>query len=71
LASAGLQVVARTEHGEARAVELAGHAFFVATLFQPQLSSTPDKPHPLITGFVKAAGEFSGARQLPAQTARA
>ena len=71
LASAGLEVVARAEHGEARAVELAGHAFFVATLFQPQLSSTPEKPHPLITAFVEAAVEFSGARQAPAQTARA
>ena len=71
LASAGLEVVARAEHGEARAVEIAGHPFFVATLFQPQLSSTPDKPHPLITAFVKAAVEFSAARQAPAQAARA
>lgn len=71
MASAGLEVVARAEHGEARAVELAGHPFFIATLFQPQLSSTPEKPHPLITAFVKAAVEFSGARQVSAQTARA
>jgi CTP synthase (UTP-ammonia lyase) len=71
LASAGLAVVARAEHGEARAVELAGHPFFVATLFQPQLSSTAEKPHPLITAFVKAAVEFSRARQAPPQTARA
>jgi CTP synthase (UTP-ammonia lyase) len=69
LASAGLEVAARAEHGEARAVELAGHPFFVATLFQPQLSSTTDKPHPLVTAFVKAAVEFSRERQAPAQTA--
>ncbi|HJS97566.1 MAG TPA: hypothetical protein VJ756_00645 [Terriglobales bacterium] len=71
LASAGLEVVARAEHGEARAVELSAHPFFVATLFQPQLSSSPDKPHPLVTAFVKAAAEFSIRRQVPAQTARA
>ncbi|HKW27268.1 MAG TPA: hypothetical protein VJN48_15895 [Terriglobales bacterium] len=71
LASAGLQVVARAEHDQARAVELDGHPFFVATLFQPQLSSSPDKPHPLITAFMQAAAEFSSRRHAPAQTARA
>ncbi len=71
LASAGLEVVARAEHGEARAVELIGHPFFVATLFQPQLSSSPDKPHPLVTAFVSAVAEFSSRRYVPAQTARA
>ena len=71
LASVGLAVVARAEHGEARAVELAGHPFFVATLFQPQLSSTPEKPHPLVTAFVKVAVEFSSRRDAPAQAARA
>lgn len=70
LASAGLEVVARAEHDEARAVELTGHPFFVATLFQPQLSSSPDKPHPLVTAFVRAAAELS-RRHAPAQTARA
>ena len=71
LASVGLEVVARAEHGEARAVELAAHPFFVATLFQPQLSSSPDKPHPLVTAFVKAAAEFSSRRQTSAQAAPA
>ncbi len=71
LASAGLEVVARAEHGEARAVELAGHPFFVATLFQPQLSSSPDKPHPLGTAFVSAVSEFARQRHELPQTARA
>lgn len=71
LASAGLDVVARGEHGEARAVELAGHHFFLATLFQPQLSSSPQKPHPLLTAFVRAAAEFSRRAQASVQTARA
>ena len=71
LASAGLQIVARAEHGEARAVELAGHPFFVATLFQPQLSSSPEKPHPLLTAFLAAAVKFGSRRRSSAQTARA
>jgi len=41
--------------GEARIVELSGHPFYVATLFLPQMSSKPDRPHPLIKAFLKAA----------------
>jgi CTP synthase (UTP-ammonia lyase) len=52
-------------------VELAGHHFFLATLFQPQLSSSPQKPHPLLTAFVRAAAEFSRRAQASVQTARA
>ena len=36
-------------------MELAKHPFFIATLFQPQLSSLPEKPHPLFLGFLRAA----------------
>lgn len=41
--------------GHARIAELESHPFFVATLFLPQLSSKAGAPHPLITGFLKAA----------------
>jgi CTP synthase (UTP-ammonia lyase) len=41
-----------------RAVELTGHRFFVATLFQPQLSSTPMAPHPVVMAYLQAAAEF-------------
>ena len=44
--------------GEVRIVELKDHPFFVATLFQPQLSSTPENPHPLIVAYLKAALAF-------------
>jgi CTP synthase (UTP-ammonia lyase) len=40
------------EHGEARVLELAGHPFFMATLFQPELSHAPGKLHPIIAAFV-------------------
>src|SRR5581483_889426 len=55
---AGLPIVARSANGEPRALESPSHRFFVATLFQPQLSSTAKKPHPVILGFLKAAAEF-------------
>ena len=41
--------------GEARIVELPDHRFYLATLFLPQLSSAPDKPHPIILGYLQAA----------------
>lgn len=40
--------------GEVRAVERPDHPFFVGTLYQPQLSSTPAEPHPVFLGFVRA-----------------
>ena len=39
----------------ARIVELADHPFFMGTLFVPQVSSTRENPHPVITGFLDAA----------------
>lgn len=69
--SAGLDIVARGSGGEARAVELAGRRFFIATLFQPQLSSTPQRPHPLLTAFLRTAMEFAAGRQATLHAARA
>lgn len=43
--------------GEVRIVELSGHPFFVATLFVPQLRSSPLLPHPLIVAYLKAAAD--------------
>jgi CTP synthase (UTP-ammonia lyase) len=55
---AGFPVVARGAKGEIRAIESPTHRFFVATLFQPQLSSKPDQPHPLVLAFVQAAADW-------------
>ena len=41
--------------GEVRIVELGAHRFFMATLFLPQVSSGPDRPHPLIVAYLQAA----------------
>jgi CTP synthase (UTP-ammonia lyase) len=57
-AEAGFPIVARGENNEPRAIEFQGHRFFIATLFQPQLSSKPGKPHPVIVAFLRAAAEW-------------
>jgi len=55
---AGFPVVARGPGGEIRAIESPAHRFYLATLFQPQLSSKAGKPHPIIVAFVKAAAAW-------------
>jgi CTP synthase (UTP-ammonia lyase) len=58
ITEAGLPVVARGAQGEVRAIESSKHRFFIATLFQPQLSSEPGKPHPIIVEFLRAAAKW-------------
>jgi CTP synthase (UTP-ammonia lyase) len=60
---AGFPVVARGAQGEIRAIESPTHRFFIATLFQPQLSSTEKKPHPVVLAFVQAAADW-GRKKL-------
>lgn len=50
----GLRVSGTDLEGEARIVELPEHPFYVATLFVPQMGSSPEDPHPLIAAFVRA-----------------
>lgn len=52
--AAGLRVAARGPAGEMRAFELPRNRFFMATLFQPQLSSSHERPHPVVEGFLRA-----------------
>jgi CTP synthase (UTP-ammonia lyase) len=64
--SGGLRIVGTDAGGEARVVEIPEHPFFVGTLFLPQTGSTPERPHPLVDAFVRAAASHarSGAAQL-------
>ncbi|HKW16296.1 MAG TPA: hypothetical protein VJO35_02185 [Terriglobales bacterium] len=55
LIEAGFSIAARGANNEIRAIEFPVHQFFIATLFQPQLSSKPGKPHPIIVEFLRAA----------------
>lgn len=59
LMESGMPIVARGMNGEVRAIESPTHRFFIASLFQPQLSSTAESPHPVVTAFLKAAAEFA------------
>jgi CTP synthase (UTP-ammonia lyase) len=59
---AGFPVVARGPKEECRAIESPAHSFFIATLFQPQLSSREDSPHPLIMAFVQHVADFRRKR---------
>lgn len=55
LQAGGLCLSGRDAGGEVRVIELPGHPFFVGTLFVPQVSSKPERPHPLIGAFARAA----------------
>lgn len=62
---AGLHFVGEDDHGDARVVELAGHPFFIGTLFQPQLESASGAPAPLVRALVDAAIYHRDHRPTP------
>ena len=53
----GMRASGIDDLGEVRAVERTDHPFFLGTLYQPQLRSVADDPHPVFVGFVKATME--------------
>jgi CTP synthase (UTP-ammonia lyase) len=57
LKSGPLRITGSDREGEVRVVELPGHPFFLGTLFVPQTNSTPERPHPLVTRFLRAVTE--------------
>jgi CTP synthase (UTP-ammonia lyase) len=69
LAGGDLYVGAIDDQDEIHAVELDGHPFFVATLFQPELRSLAEgsPPSPLVNAFVAACRAAAG--RPAAQTA--
>jgi len=48
-----LLVSASDIEGEVRVIEHPNHKFFIGTLFVPQIRSTIENPHPLVTTFLK------------------
>ena len=54
LVAGPLRAAADDETGEVRAVELDGHPFFVATLFQPERAALKGESAPLVAAFVQA-----------------
>ena len=69
--AAGLKVSARGAGGETRAVELEGYRFFMATLFQPQLTSTAREPHPILVAFLRACQEHRDERRMKSHSSKA
>ncbi|CAE6852144.1 CTP synthase [Paraburkholderia nemoris] len=54
LVSGPLRVTADDASGDVRAVEIDGHPFFVATLFQPERAALREASAPLVNAFVRA-----------------
>lgn len=54
LLDGGLRVAATGPAGDVRALELADHPFFVATLFQPERAALEGRTPPLVRAFVLA-----------------
>ena len=65
-----LHASGRDRAGEVRAVELRGHPFFVATLFQPERSALAGRRHPLVSAFTDAVRERAAAQHGMQSTAR-
>ncbi|MDH6486444.1 hypothetical protein [Streptomyces sp. SAI-127] len=56
----GLRFSGHDESGQVRIAELPGHPFFLATLFQPELSGDGSRPHPVVRALARAAVEHAG-----------
>ena len=69
---AGLKTSATGPQGELRGVEIADHPFFIATLFQPQLTSkATGRPHPLLIAFIHAASSYHAQARKKARKTKA
>ena len=60
-----LRIVGRGEEGEVRVVEMDGHPFFVATLFQPERAALQEKTPPLVRAFIEAAHASGPSKKAP------
>ncbi|MFD7922434.1 hypothetical protein ACFV3R_24815 [Streptomyces sp. NPDC059740] len=62
LTAHGLRFSGVDEDGEARIAELAGHPFFLATLFQPELAEDEAGAHPAVRALAAAAVAHAARR---------
>lgn len=60
LVAGPLRATAHDAAGEVRAIELEGHPFFVATLFQPERAALAGLVPPLVKAFVQACAVHPG-----------
>ncbi|WP_340375108.1 hypothetical protein U5640_08105 [Streptomyces sp. SS7] len=62
----GLRFSGHDEDGHVRIAELPGHPFFLASLFQPELSGDGSRPHPVVRALARAAvGHAARAERQP------
>jgi len=66
LTNGPLRVTAEDAAGDIRALELQGHPFFVATLFQPERAALADRLPPLVAAFAQAAATHAVTRERAA-----
>ena len=64
LVAGPLRAAAEDESGEVRAIELDGHPFFVATLFQPERATLKGEAAPLVGAFVRACATRQPTQHL-------
>ena len=70
LQEAGLAIAAVSAvEGFVEIIELPDHPFYVGCQFHPEFQSKPNKPHPLFSGFVKAALDHALAAPATARGA--
>ncbi|MEU6232329.1 hypothetical protein [Kitasatospora sp. NPDC047058] len=63
LREGGLRFSAADDEGDLRVLELPGHPFFLASLFQPELAGDGTRVHPVIRALAAAAVEYAATRQ--------
>ncbi|HYI17931.1 MAG TPA: gamma-glutamyl-gamma-aminobutyrate hydrolase family protein [Solirubrobacteraceae bacterium] len=64
LEAAGVVVAAHAPDAGVEGIELPGHPFLLATLFQPQVGALAGRPrHPLVAAFTAAASRDDGDRR--------
>ncbi len=64
LANAGLALSGISPDGRlAEAVEIGEHPFCIGVQFHPEFKSRPNRPHPLFSGFIRAAQQYRKGRE--------
>jgi CTP synthase (UTP-ammonia lyase) len=66
LACGPLRISAEDSAGDVRAVELEGHPFFAATLFQPERAALTGRTPPLAAAFIRAIRAIRKGQSVPA-----
>jgi CTP synthase (UTP-ammonia lyase) len=57
LKQGSLNISGSDAEGEIRVIEHPDHPFFIGTLSVPQTCSTPERPYPLVTAFLRVVVE--------------